>query len=95
MYRLGDAPVQAALAEAYRDAAIRVAQLDKGIATTHFAGEKIYMGDVHFGGRAYAESHLVVPGNEDYLLASFSGLKLKPKSIITPFMITSMISARK
>ena len=25
------------------------------------------MGDIHFGGRAYSRSHLVAPGNDDYL----------------------------
>ncbi len=67
MYRLGSPEVREALDDAYRDAAVRVEQLDRRIARKHFDSEKIYMGDVHWGGRAYAKSHLVVPGNEDYL----------------------------
>jgi len=67
MYRLGDAAVQLALVSAYLDAEQRVDRLDKGIATRHFRDEKIHMGDIHFGGRAFARSHLVAPGNPDYM----------------------------
>jgi hypothetical protein len=67
MYRLGDVRVQRALYDAYADAGERVARLQKSIACKHFSGEKIYMGDVHAGGRAYAKSHLIVPGNGRYL----------------------------
>jgi hypothetical protein len=67
MYRLGDDAVKAELNEAYVDAAIRVDTLDSKIATTHFYDDEIVMGDAHFGGRAYAKGHIVVPGNEDYL----------------------------
>ncbi|MCP4678574.1 MAG: hypothetical protein GY854_24295 [Deltaproteobacteria bacterium] len=67
VYRMGDEDVRAALREAYEDAEKRVEKLDKRIAKKMFGGDKIYMGDAHGGGRAYARSHLVVPGNEKYL----------------------------
>ena len=67
MYRLGDEAVQQALQDAYQDAEKRVDKLDKNVSTQHFKGDEIVMGDAHGGGRAYAKSHLVVPGNEKYL----------------------------
>ena len=67
MYRLGDDPVKFALQQAYDDASIRVDELDSNVATTHFYDKKLLMGDVHFGGRSFAKSHLVVPGNDKYL----------------------------
>ncbi|MBW2261229.1 MAG: hypothetical protein JRG91_04580 [Deltaproteobacteria bacterium] len=67
LYRLGSDGVKTGLEPAYIDAAARVETLDKKVALIHFSGEKIYMGDAHGGGRAYANSHLVVPGNNDYL----------------------------
>jgi hypothetical protein len=67
MYRLGDDPVKLALKAAHDDASIRVDRLDSRVASTHFYGEELTMGDIHFAGRAYAESHLVVPGDDRYL----------------------------
>ena len=67
IYRLGDEDVRAALETAHADAEERVKKLDRRIATKMFHDEKIYMGDAHGGGRAYARSHLVVPGNDKYL----------------------------
>jgi hypothetical protein len=67
MYRFGDENVKAALERAYKDAEIRVDKLDKRIATEHFKGEKILSGDAHAGGRAFAKSHIVAPGNDKYL----------------------------
>ncbi len=67
MYRLGDEGVQLALKEAYKDGEARVERLDRRIATKHFKGENIISGDAHAGGRAFAKSHLVVPGNKKYL----------------------------
>ena len=67
LYRLGDPNVQRALFDAHADAAKRVKELDSNVATLHFSDDKIYMGDAHGGGRAYAHKHLVVPGNDDYL----------------------------
>ena len=67
MYRLGNEGVQGELKEAYRDAGKRVDALDRRVANTHFYDDKIYMGFAHGGGKAYARSHLVVPGNDDYV----------------------------
>lgn len=67
IYRLGDEDVRVALREAHKDAEHRVKVLDKRIATKMFHEKKIYMGDAHAGGRAYARKHLVVPGNDCYL----------------------------
>ncbi len=66
MYRLGDQDVKDELNEAYIDASLRVDALDSKIANTHFYDD-VLMGDAHFGGRAYAKSHIVAPGNEKYL----------------------------
>ncbi len=67
IYRLGSDGVKASLEPAYRDAAARVEALDMKVAHVHFSGQTLYMGDAHGGGRAFANSHLVVPGNKDYL----------------------------
>jgi hypothetical protein len=76
MYRLGDEFVKVALQTAYEDAEKRVDKLDKNVSTKHFKGDSIVMGDAHGGGRAYAKSHLVVPGNKKYL-QSFEEYKKK------------------
>lgn len=67
MYRLGNDGVKLALKDAYDDAARRVDAMDSNVAEKHFYDKKMTMGDVHFGGRSYAKSHLVVPGNDKYL----------------------------
>lgn len=67
MYRLGNADVKWALQLAYEDAGRRVQALDRNIAHKMYDGDRMYLGDAHFGGRAYAQKHLVVPGNPDYL----------------------------
>ena len=77
MYRLGDEEVQVALEKAYKDAAQRVEALDRRVAALHFEDEEIYMGDAHGGGRAYARSHLVVPGNEKYLQSASEYMEKK------------------
>ncbi len=66
MYRLGDEQVKQELQEAYDDATERAAETH-GLADTHVNGEKLYMGDAHSGGRAYAHRHVVVPGNSEYV----------------------------
>jgi hypothetical protein len=67
LYREGGQEVRQALEDAYADASMRVEALKMKAASLHFAGDEIYMGDAHAGGRAYARKHLVVPGNPDYL----------------------------
>ncbi|MBD3242669.1 MAG: hypothetical protein GF331_18910 [Chitinivibrionales bacterium] len=66
MYRHGGAPVKAVLEEAYRDAQ-QLAATTHGLADTHVNGDTLHMGDAHIGGRRYAQQHVVVPGNPDYL----------------------------
>ena len=39
----------------------------KDIASEHINGNKVYMGDFPSVARAYAHSHIVVPGNKNYL----------------------------
>ncbi len=70
LYRLGDKSVKAALQEAYETAkrqTERLSGFQKKIADKHINGEKIVMGPIHMGGKAYAKRHLVVPGNKKYV----------------------------
>ncbi|MBD3356237.1 MAG: hypothetical protein GF363_03710 [Chitinivibrionales bacterium] len=66
MYRHGDTNVKEELERAYEDAQRRARSLG-GLADKHVNGDKLYMGDAHIGGRAYAQRHVVVPGDEHYL----------------------------
>lgn len=66
IYRQGDGEVQKVLQEAYDDATI-LAKDVSGIANMMANGEKMYLGDAHGGGRAFAKNHVVVPGNKKYL----------------------------
>ena len=66
MYKLGDDSVKVVLKGAYHDATERAKKL-KGIADKMVNGDKLYMGDAHVGGRAFAKRHIVVPGKEGYL----------------------------
>lgn len=66
LYRLGDERVKATLDSSWHDASQRAARLG-GLADRFVNGTKLYMGDAHFLGRAYARRHLVVPGNRRYL----------------------------
>ena len=66
LYRLGNDSVKTVLERARFDASKRAAHLG-GLADRFVNGDKLYMGDAHFLGRAYAHRHLVVPGNKRYL----------------------------
>jgi hypothetical protein len=66
IYRLGDDSVKVAMHDAYADATSRAKKL-KGIADKMANGDKLYMGDAHGGGRAFAKKHVVVPGKKGYL----------------------------
>jgi hypothetical protein len=66
IYRLGDDSVKVALQDAYQDATKRASE-QKGIADRMANGNKLYMGDAHSGGRAFAKKHVVVPGKKGYL----------------------------
>jgi hypothetical protein len=69
LYRNGDDGIKTELEAAYLDARKRPDNLRrfKDIASEHINGSKVYMGDAHAVARSYARSHLVVPGNMDYL----------------------------
>jgi len=69
LYRNGDDGIKAALEAAYLDARKRPEGLEKfkDVAAEHINGDKIYMGDIHAVARSYARSHVVAPGNKNYL----------------------------
>jgi hypothetical protein len=66
MYRHGSRDVKQELRRAYDDATRR-AETISATADTHANGDKLYMGDIHIGGRRYAKKHVVVPGNKNYI----------------------------
>lgn len=66
IYRLGNDSVKEVLYPAFQDASQRARKLE-GIADRMVNGDKLYMGDAHSGGRAFARQHVVVPGNKKYL----------------------------
>jgi hypothetical protein len=66
MYRNGDKDIKTRLKKAFEDASSRAT--NAGRMANKFANTgKIYMGDAHSGGRAYAYKHVVVPGNYRYM----------------------------
>lgn len=66
IYRLGNDSLKAVMDSANKDASSRAAKIE-GIADRMVNGDKIFMGDAHSGGRAFAKKHVVVPGNKKYL----------------------------
>jgi hypothetical protein len=66
IYRLGDEQVKNTLLDAYTDAAHRAKPLG-GLVNKMVNGKKLYMGDAHAGGRAFARKHVVIPGNTKYV----------------------------
>jgi hypothetical protein len=74
LYRNGSQPVRDSLQAAYNDARVRVKQ-SYGTANKFVNGDKLYMGDAHSLGRAYAHRHVVVPGNADYVQSFAEYLK--------------------
>lgn len=66
LYDNGSDSTRAVLQKAYEDSKQRAKALH-GLADKFVNGDKIYMGDAHFLGRRYAETHVVVPGNMKYL----------------------------
>jgi hypothetical protein len=69
LYRNGDDKTKKVLEAAYLDAKERPKKLKQfgKIADDLINGEKLMMGDIHALGRAYAKSHLIVPGNKNYI----------------------------
>ena len=66
IYRHGDDEVKGGLQKAFEDATKRAEEVSD-IADKMANGEKMYLGDAHGGGRAFAKRHVVVPGNKKYL----------------------------
>jgi hypothetical protein len=83
-YRNGNDEIKAILKDAYNDAVKRPEKLHqfKSIANELINGSKVYMGNIHDLGKAYAHSHIVVPGNTDYIqsVADYQKMKDKQKS---------------
>ena len=79
LYRNGSAGVRTELKSAYLDAKERPKKLKhfKGAAEAHVNGQRIIMGDIHGFARAFARSHVVVPGNPRYLQSLQQYLKTK------------------
>lgn len=66
IYRHGNDEVKLVMLDAYADAAQRARDLHS-LADKMANDEDIYMGDAHAGGRSYAQKHVVVPGNAEYI----------------------------
>ena len=69
LYRNGNDSVKAELQAAYEDAKKRPQTLERHslIAMDHINGPNILMGDIHEMAHAYAVTHIVVPGNAEYI----------------------------
>ncbi|MBT3898394.1 MAG: lamin tail domain-containing protein [Gammaproteobacteria bacterium] len=69
LYRNGDSAVKAELQQAYEDAITRPKTLERFqlVATDNVLGHEILMGDAHDAGHGFAQGHIVVPGNPDYV----------------------------
>lgn len=69
MYRNGDEQVKQKLQLAYEDALTRPATQErfKLIALEHVTGTVVTMGDMHERARDFAQKHIVVPGNPNYV----------------------------
>jgi hypothetical protein len=82
IYRNGNDLVKKEINEAYVNAKKIPSTLTKfnKIADEQINGEKIYMGDVHGLGRAYAKTHIVVPGNSEYVQSYKEYLEKKSKN---------------
>ena len=78
-FRNGDENIKNEINQAYTEAQKipGVLKKFKKIAEEHINGEKIYMGDAHGLGRAYAKTHIIVPGNNDYVQTYEEYLKYK------------------
>jgi hypothetical protein len=69
LYRNGDEAVKIELKAAYEDALTRPQTLERFqlVAVDHVLGHDISMGSAHERGHAFAQAHIVVPGNSDYV----------------------------
>ncbi len=80
VYRHGNDEVKTVLLDAYVDAARRAGNLHN-LADRMVNGDKLYMGDAHAGGRAYAQKHVVIPGNKEYIQSSDNYLQKEKKEV--------------
>lgn len=80
LYRNGSDEVRAALQAAYDDALDRPETVERFrlIAIDHVRGNHVLMGDIHETGRMFAQTHIVVPGNPDYLQSLDEYLEMNP-----------------
>ncbi len=78
-YRNGDENIKKEINQAYTEAERKINALKKfkKIAEKLVNGEKIYMGDIHGLGRSYAKTHIIAPGNKDYVQSFDEYLKYK------------------
>jgi hypothetical protein len=67
IYRQGDDSVKAVLKEVVKDARKKAHETNKIAIKMVDSTEKMFLGDAHFIGRGYAQKHIVVPNNRDYL----------------------------
>jgi hypothetical protein len=69
LYRNGDDAVKAELQVAYEDAITRPQTLEKFqlVAIDNVLSHEILMGDAHDLGHGFAQGHIVVPGNPEYV----------------------------
>lgn len=81
LYRFGDDAVKAKLEMAYQKAKKQPERLKKTkkIADSHINGTRMVTGFIHAGGRHYARTHLVAPGNKKYLQSYEEYLKTQKK----------------
>ena len=80
LYRNGDDAVKAQLQQAYEDAITRHATLERFqlVALDHAQSDDISMGNAHEPGLKYAKSHVVVPGNPEYVQSFAQYLEDRP-----------------
>lgn len=83
IYRNGNSEIKTELEKAYNDGIGRVNNLKKfrKVAKKLTESDKIYMGDIHFLGRAYAKRHVVAPGNKKYLQSVDEYMKKRAKKM--------------
>ncbi len=83
LYRNGDDAVKAQLQLAYDDAKNRHATLERFqlVALDHAQSEDVSMGNAHKLGFNYAKTHVVVPGNPQYLQSFEQYLEGRPSDL--------------
>ena len=95
LYRNGDDAIKAELQLAYEDAIKRPQTLDKYelAAIDNVLSHEVLMGDAHDMGHAFAQGHIVVPGNPDYV-QSYQAYLDNRRSDFTISMINLMFTIK-